>query len=73
MFRHHWLLRASCSQSEGSSISGSGFSPSAAAPRVLDTLYIRSLLDDAPDDALAAAAAAIADIQRERASKKGAV
>ena len=67
---HHWLLRPTCVRSEGSSVSGSGSGATPAAPRVLDPFYIRSLFDDAPDDALVSAQSAIADIQRDRTSKK---
>jgi hypothetical protein len=65
---HHWLLRPTCTQSEGSSVSGSGYREP-PAPRVLDPFYIRSHFDDAPDDALESARAAIVDIQRERRTK----
>jgi hypothetical protein len=65
---HHWLYRNEV-QSAGASVSGAGGGVRQSPAKVLDPYYVRSFFDDADDLALRCAAAAIADIQRERRSK----
>jgi hypothetical protein len=70
--RNHWLLVRECLPGAGSSVSGSGYTGDHddGRDRVLDRLYIRSLFETAPDDALACAMSVIRQIHDERLGLK---
>lgn len=68
-YLEHWLLRPTHHHHHGagSSVTGSASgAPSLPPERVLDRGYIKSLFEDAPDNALEAARSIIVEIQRER-------